>query len=113
MKISCCWLYAIGVYGFPPKIEDIKKAIREMADMGFKYIELEGMGYENMASVAKDKEILKEIIEENKDKLIELAETLKKVETLDRQEFEGLMNREEIQESDPESIVETAGQTAS
>ena len=54
-----------------------------------------------------------EIIEENKDKLIELAETLKKVETLDRQEFEGLMNREEIQESDPESIVETAGQTAS
>ena len=26
MKISCCWMYAIGVYGFPPKIEDIKKA---------------------------------------------------------------------------------------
>ena len=54
MKISCCWMYAIGTYGFPPKIEDIKKAISDMAQMGFKYIELEGMGYENMAAVARD-----------------------------------------------------------
>jgi hypothetical protein len=32
-------MYAIGKYGFPPKINDMKRAIREMAQMGFKYIE--------------------------------------------------------------------------
>jgi cell division protease FtsH len=36
----------------------------------------------------------KQIISENKDRLIDLAETLKKVETLDRSEFEALMNRD-------------------
>jgi len=86
MKICCCWLYAIGVYGFPPKIEDIKKAIREMADMGFKYIELEGMGYENMAAVARDKEILKEIVEENTVQVVNFAPLIPQVISMDRNE---------------------------
>jgi cell division protease FtsH len=53
----------------------------------------------------------KQVVEANKDKLIELAETLKRVETLDRGEFELLMNREpeESEDStDSEPIVETA-----
>ncbi len=52
----------------------------------------------------------KQVVETNKDKLIELAETLKRVETLDRAEFEELMNRvpEEFEKSkDSETIVET------
>ncbi len=36
----------------------------------------------------------KQIVEDNRHKLEELAETLMKVETLDREEFEALMNRE-------------------
>ncbi len=51
-----------------------------------------------------------QVIETKKDKLIELAETLKRVETLDRVEFELLMNREpeESEDSDEsEPIVET------
>jgi cell division protease FtsH len=35
----------------------------------------------------------KRIVEENKDRLVVLAETLMRVETLDREEFEELMNR--------------------
>jgi cell division protease FtsH len=35
----------------------------------------------------------KQIIEDNKDQLISLAETLKRVETLDRVEFEAVMNQ--------------------
>ncbi len=53
----------------------------------------------------------KQVVETNKDKLIELAETLKRVETLDRPEFEELMNLvpEEFEKSkDSETIVETA-----
>ncbi|HUS93587.1 MAG TPA: ATP-dependent zinc metalloprotease FtsH [Patescibacteria group bacterium] len=55
----------------------------------------------------------KQLIEENKDQLIKLAETLKRVETLDRHEFESLMDTsnlsdsEESEESeDPETIEE-------
>lgn len=55
----------------------------------------------------------KQVIDKNKDKMIELAETLKKVETLDRVEFESLMNRqpessEEAEESEKsKAVVET------
>ena len=47
------------------------------------------------------------LIEENKEKLIELAQTLIRVETLDREEFETLMNRAP-QEIEPEPISEPA-----
>ena len=51
MKISCCWMYAIGKYGYPPSLENTYKAINEMRELGFDYIELEGFGYENLAQV--------------------------------------------------------------
>jgi hypothetical protein len=35
----------------------------------------------------------KQIVEDNREKLVNLAETLMKVETLDREDFEGLMNQ--------------------
>jgi sugar phosphate isomerase/epimerase len=41
MKISCCWLYAIARYGYPPSIEDTFRALEDVADMGFKYVEIE------------------------------------------------------------------------
>jgi sugar phosphate isomerase/epimerase len=51
MKIVCAWMYAIGRYGFPPAIGNVLKAIREMKQMGFQYIEAEGIGYENLEAV--------------------------------------------------------------
>jgi sugar phosphate isomerase/epimerase len=51
MKISCCWMYAIGKYGFPPHIDHMYSAIHEMADLGFSYIELEGVAVENLEAV--------------------------------------------------------------
>ena len=59
MKISCCWIYVISKYGYPPTIGDTYKAIEEMAEMGFKNIELEGVGEENLKEVVKNKERLK------------------------------------------------------
>ena len=61
-----------------------------------------GRDYSEDAAKAIDKEVGRildenykraiQIVEDNKDKLTVLAETLMKVETLDREEFEGLMN---------------------
>lgn len=55
MKISCAWMYAIGMYGFPPRIADIPRAVAEMRAMGFAYGELEGIGYENLEHVIAGK----------------------------------------------------------
>ncbi|MGW8319157.1 MAG: ATP-dependent zinc metalloprotease FtsH [Candidatus Promineifilaceae bacterium] len=62
-----------------------------------------GRDYSEEAATAIDAEVdrilganydrAKRLIQENRHKLIELAETLKKVETLDREEFEVIMNR--------------------
>ncbi|MDD3655516.1 MAG: sugar phosphate isomerase/epimerase [Atribacterota bacterium] len=73
MKISCCWMYAIGKYGFPPEINNMKKAIGEMAQMGFKYIELEGLGYENLKAVYDNRQILKEECLRNNVKVVNFA----------------------------------------
>ncbi len=51
MKITCAWMYAISQYGFPPKFTDVLNAIHDMKEMGFEYVELEGIGFENMEEV--------------------------------------------------------------
>ena len=38
MKISCCWLYAISKYGYPPSIPDTYRAVEEMAALGFRHV---------------------------------------------------------------------------
>ncbi len=51
MKIVCCWLYAIDKYGFPPSMVHMLQAIQEMGELGFDYIELEGVGFDNLQAV--------------------------------------------------------------
>lgn len=51
MKISCCWLYAISKYGYPPSIPDTFKVLREMKALGFQYVELEGVRRDNLLAV--------------------------------------------------------------
>jgi len=58
MKISCCWLYAISKYGYPPSLEDTKKVLGEMKDLGFKYVELEGVRNEGMKMIYDNREEL-------------------------------------------------------
>ena len=51
MKISCCWMYAITKYGYPPSIENTLRAFDDMARLGFTFIECEGIREENMLAV--------------------------------------------------------------
>ena len=59
MKISCCWLYAISKYGYPPSISDTYRALEDMQRLGFKYVELEGVREENLRAVYEEKENIK------------------------------------------------------
>lgn len=47
-KITCAYLYPITRYGYPPDIRHTAAHIAEMAAMGFRSIELEGIGEENI-----------------------------------------------------------------
>lgn len=51
MKISCCWLYAITKYGYPPSTEDTFRVLKEMKALGFTSVELEGVRRENLMAV--------------------------------------------------------------
>lgn len=60
MKISCCWLYAISKYGYPPTLPDTYRAVEEMAALGFTAIELEGVREDNLRAVHGERQELKQ-----------------------------------------------------
>ena len=83
MKISCCWMYAIGKYGFPPQLHQMIQAIKEMADLGFENIELEGVGFQNLRQVIDNRDRLKEAIQQAGVQVVDFAPLLPEVISLD------------------------------
>jgi sugar phosphate isomerase/epimerase len=79
-------MYAIGTYGFPPKIEDMLKAIKEMAELGFDYIELEGVGFDNLSSVIENKELIKAECIKQGVKVVNFAPLLPEIISQDKNE---------------------------
>lgn len=59
MKISCCWLYAISKYGYPPSLPDTHRALEQVAGLGFANVELGGVREENLRAVYDDRKELK------------------------------------------------------
>ena len=59
MRISCCWLYAITKYGYPPSIENTFRALKDMKALGFVDVELEGVRRENLTAVYEQRHELK------------------------------------------------------
>jgi len=64
-RITCCYLYSITRYGYPPPADGTLKYLEEMAALGFKSVELEGI---------RDKHLLEmfDLRFDNKAKLKEL-----------------------------------------
>ncbi len=79
MKIVCAWMYAIGKYGFPPKPADMFQAISEMGALGFEYVELEGVGFENLAAIVDNREQFREALRQAGVKLSNFAIILPEV----------------------------------
>ena len=66
MNISCCWLYAIEKYGYPPSIKDTYNALKDTAEMGFKYVEVEAFNIKenNVFELFEERIKLKEFMED-------------------------------------------------
>lgn len=61
-RITCAFLYTITKYGYPPQSEGMTGYIREMAALGFKSIEIEGIGNDGISTLYKNKESIRQVI---------------------------------------------------
>jgi len=59
MKISCCFLYVISKYGYPPTVSNMHRALQEMQGLGFHYVELEGVRENHLKEVYAQRAELK------------------------------------------------------
>jgi sugar phosphate isomerase/epimerase len=88
VKIVCAWMYAIGRYGFPPSLDNIFRALREMRGMGFRYIEAEGIGYENLAQVVGHRRQIRDLCRGEGLELANFAVLLPEIISLERERRE-------------------------
>lgn len=51
MKISITYLFVIFRYGYPHSIADVFKALPEIRKLGFRFVEMEGLGAQHLRSV--------------------------------------------------------------
>jgi len=81
-NLSLCWLYAITKYRYVPSLEEILYAIDDAKRLGFKYIELEGVGPQ-LYTVYENKEKIKRRCEENGVKIIDFVPVLPDMMSID------------------------------
>ena len=53
MRISISYLYTISKYGYPHSVDDALKTFPEIQKLGFRFIEMEGLGRDNLEEVYK------------------------------------------------------------
>ncbi len=86
MKISCCWLYAITKYGYPPSIDHTFSALKEMKALGFENVELEGVRRDNLIAVYEKRQELKKLCDGEGLHVINFCPVLPGSVSLDRKE---------------------------
>lgn len=65
MKVSITYLYTILRYGCPPTLEGDFKALEEIHRMGFRFLEMEGLGRRHAEGVWKRRKDLKQCLADN------------------------------------------------
>jgi len=87
MKISCCWLYAISKYGYPVSVTDIPDALREMAELGFHYVELEGASADdNLLQVHEQRHAIKALCDDLGLQVVNFCPVIPDLVSLDKAE---------------------------
>lgn len=64
MKFGITYLYTISKYGYPPSIESDFESLKHLRDLGFHYLEMEGLGEKHTEGIWNNRKILKEKLEE-------------------------------------------------
>jgi len=64
MKIGVTYLYTISKFGYPPEFKDEIKAFKELSEMGFHFLEMEGLGQHHSENVWKNRAEYKKYLDE-------------------------------------------------
>lgn len=83
MKISCCFLYFISKYGYPPDIKSMLKCIGQISELGFRYLELEAIGSVHLKDVYENREVLKQACDQKQMKVVNFGAMLPDIMSLD------------------------------
>lgn len=70
-----CWLYAITKYRYVPNLQEILSAVDDAEKLGFRYMELEGVGPQ-LYTVADNRSLIKKKCEEKGVKIIDFVPVL-------------------------------------
>ena len=63
MKIGITYLYTIFRYGYPHTVEDAFRSLEEVRDLGFRFLEMEGLGAEHLHALYAQRERLAALLE--------------------------------------------------
>jgi len=63
MKLSITYLYTIFRYGYPHSVEDAFRSLPEVRKLGFRFLELEGLGAKHLRDLYAKRQRLVEIVD--------------------------------------------------
>ena len=72
-RVNLAWLYAITKYGYPPSIGDFYRFIDDAVRLGFRAIEIEVYGEDNLRAVEGEKARLRDYIESRGLRVVNVA----------------------------------------
>ena len=64
MKIGITYLYVIFRYGYPHSVDDVLAALPEIRDLGFHYLEMEGLGRAHLLAMQKRRKEVRQRLDE-------------------------------------------------
>jgi sugar phosphate isomerase/epimerase len=65
MKIGITYLYVIFRYGYPHSVQEVLQALPAIRKLGFRYLEMEGLGASHLAAMNKSRRILLSALADN------------------------------------------------
>ncbi len=63
MRISISYLYTIFKYGYPHSVDDAIRSLDDIRKLGFRFLEMEGLGKENLREVYERRNELRNVLE--------------------------------------------------
>jgi sugar phosphate isomerase/epimerase len=90
-NLAMCWLYAITQYRYTPNLEEILSAIDDAKRLGFRYMELEGVG-DQLQTVSDNRSLIKKKCEREGIEIIDFVPVLPDLMSTDEERRRKALN---------------------
>lgn len=64
MRISVSYLYTIFKYGYPHSVDDALRSLPEIRKLGFRYVEMEGLGREHLSEMHRRRKEVRAVLDD-------------------------------------------------